>query len=140
MSDTVNALQTLALVLTCLVMLAILLWIVYFFPRMVRVFNAMLENLENPKVNVQTSTISTPMQITKDATVPVPEPQPTQTVQEDAAPEIKRYPCHRCSAKLPETPTHSIVKDGITLLVFKCRRCSKETEVDPEKTAPIACK
>jgi DNA-directed RNA polymerase subunit RPC12/RpoP len=123
MNDLINLLQTLALVLTLILVIFVLGWTVYAFRKFVVLFNKLVDELERPQVQVHTSTI---------ATAP-PEPPVTREIDADTPPEIKRYKCHRCDAKLPETPTHSIVKDEVTLLVFKCRRCGKETEVNPDQ-------
>jgi DNA-directed RNA polymerase subunit RPC12/RpoP len=128
MNDLINLLQTLALVLTLILVIFVLGWIVYAFRKFVVLFNRLVEELEKPHVCVpHTATVST-----APASIPV-------VASEDAvvAPEVNRYACHRCKAKLPEAPTHSIVKDEIAFLVYKCRRCGKETEVDPAKTPPV---
>jgi ribosomal protein L40E len=129
MSDLINILQTLALVMTLLVVLFVLCWIVYAFRKFVTLFNKLIEEMERPRIHVQTTVSAA------QPGAPVPTPEVLEEVDETA--EIKRYPCHRCNARLPETPTHSVVKDEIAFLVYKCRRCGKETEVDPAKTLPV---
>jgi hypothetical protein len=127
MNDLVNMLQTLALVLTVLLEITMLLWIVYAFRKLIVVFNKLMEEMERPHVHVQTTTVA--------ATTPAESP-PTILPEEPAAPVV-RYPCHRCKCKLPPLPLHSLIKDGVTILVFKCGRCGKETEIDPEKSEPV---
>jgi hypothetical protein len=130
MNDLINLLQTLALVLTLILVIFVLGWIVYAFRKFVVLFNRLIEEMEGPRC----CCASQPDKATEKAIVP--EPPPNRDIQEDASPEIKRYPCHRCNAKLPEEPTHSVIKDEISILVFKCRRCGKETEINPTKDQP----
>jgi DNA-directed RNA polymerase subunit RPC12/RpoP len=127
MTDLINLLQTLALVLTLLLVIFILLWIVYAFRKFVVLFNKMIEEIEKSLVRPQK--------------MPVSEPEPVEEEEPPAPPENvsdepKQYHCETCNAKLPLIPKHSVIKDTITLLVFKCRRCGKETEVDPAKGQP----
>lgn len=121
MNDLINLLQTLALVLTLILVIFVLGWIVYAFRKFVVLFNKLIEEMDQPKVQVHSATVTS-----------APEPPQNRIIREDVPAEIKRYPCHRCNAKLPEQPTHSVVKDETTLLVFKCKRCGKETEINPE--------
>lgn len=124
MNDLVNPLQTLALVAVLVLTFAGLGWIVYAFTRFAAAFNKMIQTME--KTAEHTVTISTGQE------EQAPEPPPNRDIREDVPVELKRYQCHRCHAKLPESPTHSIIKEAVTFLVFKCRRCGKETEVNPE--------
>lgn len=123
MNDLINLLQTLALVLTLILVIFVLGWTVYAFRKFVVLFNKLVEELDRPQVQVHTNTVATT----------APEPPPNRDIREDEPPqvELKRYPCHRCKAKLPDVPALSVIKEGVTFLVFKCRRCGKETEVDP---------
>jgi hypothetical protein len=128
MNDLINLLQTLALVMTLILVIFVLGWTVYAFRKFVVLFNKLIEEIERPHKCLANDTPKA------TAPEPLPEPPPNQSVQED---EIKRYPCHRCKAKLPEAPTHSVIKDEVSVLVYKCRRCGKETEVDPATAEPV---
>jgi hypothetical protein len=128
MNDLINLLQTLALVLTLILVIFVLGWIVYAFRQFVVLFNKLIQELERPQVHVHTATAntsppSTPVEVKEDAVAPL---------------EIKRYACHVCRARLPEQPINGIIKDEISFLVYKCRRCGKETEVDPSKATPVS--
>jgi hypothetical protein len=129
MNDLVNLLQTLVLVLTLILVVFVLGWTVYAFRKFVILFNHLIDEIEKPRVCVHTEATATASPESRAVVAPV-------DAQEEPV-ELKRYPCHRCKAKLPEEPTHSVVKDEVNILVFKCRRCGKETEVDPLKTEPI---
>jgi hypothetical protein len=127
MIEVINTLQTLASALTLMVQIFVLIGIVYAFRRCIKMFNALMEDLEAPKVNVATSTTTTTtLASASDRIVILPEAVPVKI------PEIKRYKC-KCKAKLPETPEHSVIENDVTFLVFKCGRCGKDTKIDPSK-------
>lgn len=126
MADLINMLQTITLLAGLLLSVSVLFMIVYFIAKLATAFETMLKAIERIGQKI--------------AIVPVPEP--VQVEEEAPAPpenrddEPQQYHCTTCNAKLPLTPKHSVIKDEITLLVFKCRRCGKETEVDPAKGQP----
>lgn len=135
MNDLVNALQTLALVLTLGLTLLTLVFVVYALAKLAGAFQELLKAIKQPHIHVHTATVtSSPgKQHVMEADA---EPDTQEDVPEDKIPPAleRRYKCHRCNAKLPAEPTHSVIKETINYLVFKCRRCGKETEIDPEKT------
>jgi hypothetical protein len=130
MTDLINLLQTLALVLTLILVIFVLGWIVYAFRKFVVLFNRLIEEIERPRCSCACRT--------DKATAPaiVPAPPQNQSVEEEAEVPDEQYHCGTCDAKLPKIPKHSVIKDEISILVFKCRRCGKETEVDPAKGQP----
>lgn len=129
MNDLINLLQTLTLLVGLLCSIMVLLLIVYNLGRFATAFEKLIQAID--RIGEATGCCETPK------AVGPPEPPPNQDIQENAAPKIKRYPCHRCDAKLPEEPINGVIKDGVSILVFKCRRCGKETEIDPEKSVPV---
>lgn len=131
MKEVIDSLQTLVLCLTLLLTVFTLGWVVYAFRRVVILFNGLIEEFEKPRVYAQTATTTAAVES---------EVRQAEAQAPEAVPPIKRYPCHRCKAKLPEVPTHSRIEGETTFLVFKCKRCGKETEVDPatETVKPAA--
>jgi DNA-directed RNA polymerase subunit RPC12/RpoP len=129
MNDLINLLQTITLLVGLLLSITVLFLIVYTLGKFTTALQKLLKAIDQigqPVVQVHTSTIAS-----------APEPPPNRDIQEDAPPQMKRYPCGTCNAKLPEEPKHSVIKDDVSLLVFKCRRCGKETEINPEKWVPV---
>jgi hypothetical protein len=133
MKETIDALQTLVLLMTLLLSVIMLLGFVYVF----RLLLAALKQLaqfasDRPVIAVQPAPQAPAAQVEKHApAAEKPEDAPK------ALSSLPRYRCHRCDAKLPESPVSSRIDGTTTLLNYKCGRCGKQTEVNPEKDTPI---
>lgn len=130
MADLINLLQTITLLAGLLVSVVVLFMIVYFLGKLTTAFETLLKAIE--RIGQQPAIV--PVRPTREPEDEVDEPVPAPPENHDVEPQ--QYHCDTCKAKLPLIPKHSVIKDTITLLVFKCRRCGKETEVDPAKGQP----
>jgi RNase P subunit RPR2 len=128
MKETIDALQMLVLLMVLLLSLVMLLGFVYTF----RLLLAALKNLgqtaaDKPLVTSQTHTATATVEKAVEIEKAIDTPK---------AVALPRYLCHRCNGRLPETPVSSRIDGDATFLKYKCGRCGKETEIDPEKATP----
>jgi DNA-directed RNA polymerase subunit RPC12/RpoP len=130
MADLINLLQTITLLAGLCLSVTVLFMIVYFLGKLASAFETLLKAIE--KIGKEHAIV--PVRPTKEPEDEIDEPEPAPPANQAVEPQ--QYHCETCNAKLPLMPKHSVIKDTITLLVFKCRRCGKETEVDPAKGQP----
>jgi hypothetical protein len=118
MRESIEALQITLLLTTLLLSLVMLLGFVYTF----RLLIAALKQLAQ-LVNETPSGAKAP-----PSPVPAP-PAPAATVEELKPVSLPRYKC-KCNARLPENPKSSRIDGLNTILIYKCGRCGKDTEVN----------
>jgi hypothetical protein len=123
MKETLDTLQTLVLLMTLLLQTIMVLGIVY----ALRLILQALKDLAVSNAQVTRRVLSA----IDERPVPEPSIDPAPAHAEASAqPAIPRAKCHRCQAKLPEVPKDSRIDGEATILVFKCGRCGKDTDVD----------
>lgn len=122
MKETLETLQTLVLLMTLLLQVIMVLGIVYAFSLILRVLREFSAgNAESVRSLLNA--------IKEPPAKPVVEEHVETPAPDHPAPTIPRAKCHRCSAKLPELPKDSRIEGEATILIFKCGRCGKDTEV-----------
>lgn len=124
MKETLETLQTLVLLMTLLLQIIMVLGIVYAFRLILQVLREFSAgNIESIRGLLKTIDKAAKEEPLMGAHT---KAQPSEATE----PQIPRAKCHRCSAKLPEQPKDSRIEGEATILVFKCGRCGKDTEVD----------
>lgn len=121
MKETLETLQTLVLLMTLLLQMIMVLGIVYAF----RLILPILKDISVGNAQITRSLINA----LEERPAPEPSTAPVHVYTEASQPAIPRAKCHRCQAKLPELPKDSRIEGEATILIFKCGRCGKDTEV-----------
>lgn len=56
----------------------------------------------------------------------------------DVPPKKLRYMCKgKCRCRLPEDPIRAEAREAKSILIYRCGKCSKEQEIDPETDQPV---
>jgi hypothetical protein len=127
MKETLDTLQTLVLLMTLLLQTIMVLGIVYSFRLILQVLREFASGNADA-IRSLLKTIEAPLGESKGSFIAPTNPLPPPPPPSD--PAIPRAKCHRCQAKLPEVPKDSRIDGEATILIFKCGRCGKDTDVD----------
>lgn len=138
MKDAIDALQTLILLLTVAIQLAILLGVVNTLRWIIPLLRELREMArDKPVVQIVQTNTSGAAATPAVPVIVTAETELVDTPKKEQAPALPRYNC-RCKVRLPETPIHSVVRENTTFLVYKCGRCGKMMEVNPVDGVAVA--